>query len=234
MRLPGRMRASGIFRARCRLIRRISGTITCPSTSDTINFTFTTGNIPLGITYGDPWLSDASHPGDQPWPEAVGGLATESFIDPLTGVLLQRLGLRGNNWGYWNNVAVRVGIQPGADDALRYGRSLDGAVQCDGGIGQHDGGEQYGAAGAASAVDREQRVECGIRYFELRANLVARSAQCGAYGVRQFGHYQLSRAGCMHFAERRRIVRQFHAADDHGTDQQPADGEAKPTLRNSA
>lgn len=80
------------------------GTITCPSSSDTINFTFTTGNIPLGITYGDPWLADASHPGDQPWPEVVGGLATESFIDPLTGVLLQRLGLRGNNWGYWNKV----------------------------------------------------------------------------------------------------------------------------------
>jgi hypothetical protein len=80
------------------------GEITCPSTGDTLNFTFTTGNIPLGSTYGDPWLSDATHPGDQPWPESLGGLATESFNDPLTGVLLQRLGLRGNNWGYWNNV----------------------------------------------------------------------------------------------------------------------------------
>jgi hypothetical protein len=80
------------------------GAITCPSTGDTVSFTFTTGNIPAGSTYGDPWLSDATHPGDQPWPEAVGGLATESFIDPLTGVLLQRLGLRGNNWGLWNKV----------------------------------------------------------------------------------------------------------------------------------
>jgi hypothetical protein len=80
------------------------GEITCPSTGDTATFTFTTGNIPLGSTYGDPWLADPSNPGDQPWPEALGGLSTESFIDPLTGVLLQRLGLRGNNYGYWNNI----------------------------------------------------------------------------------------------------------------------------------
>lgn len=80
------------------------GAITCSSTGDTATFNFTTSNIPLGGTYGDPWLSDPMHPGDQPWPESVGGLAAESFIDPLTGVLLQRLGLRGNNWGYWSNV----------------------------------------------------------------------------------------------------------------------------------
>ncbi|HTQ57259.1 MAG TPA: hypothetical protein VMI94_22470 [Bryobacteraceae bacterium] len=80
------------------------GQITCPSTGDTLPFTFTTGNIPLGSTYSDPWLSDRAHPGDQPWPESVGGLAPESFIDPLTGVLLQRLGLRGNNYGYWGNI----------------------------------------------------------------------------------------------------------------------------------
>jgi hypothetical protein len=47
------------------------GQITCPSTGDTADFTFTTGNIPLGIAYGDPWLSDAAHPGDQPWPEST-------------------------------------------------------------------------------------------------------------------------------------------------------------------
>lgn len=81
------------------------GEITCPSTGATLSFTFTTGNIPLGSTYSDPWLSDSAHPGNQPWPEWVGGLTPESFIDPLTGVLLQRLGLRGNNYGYWSNMA---------------------------------------------------------------------------------------------------------------------------------
>ena len=89
------------------------GMITCPSTGDTANFTFTTSNIPLGGTYGDPWLSDAAHPGDQPWPEAVGGLAAESFIDPFTGVLLQRLGLRGNNWGYWNRISFGSAFNQG-------------------------------------------------------------------------------------------------------------------------
>ena len=80
------------------------GQITCPSTGDSAPFKFVTGNIPLGQTYGDPWLSDPSHPGDQPWPESLGGLTPESFIDPFTGVLLQRLGLRGNNYGLWNNI----------------------------------------------------------------------------------------------------------------------------------
>ena len=80
------------------------GQITCPSTHDTFAFRFTTANIPLGNTYGDPWLSDPANPGDQPWPEAVGGSARESFVDPLTGILLQRLGLRGNNNGYWGDM----------------------------------------------------------------------------------------------------------------------------------
>jgi hypothetical protein len=97
------------------------GKVTCPSTGDTVSFTFTTGNIPLGITYGDPWLSDASHPGDQPYPESVGGLASESFVDPLTGVLLQRLGLRGNNWGYWSHIpfgsAFNQGVTTPCDTA---------------------------------------------------------------------------------------------------------------------
>jgi len=78
------------------------GKITCPSTGDTQTFTFTTGNIPLGQTYGDPWLSDTSHPGDQPWPEWLGGLTPESFIDPLTGVNEYRIGLRGNVPTVWN------------------------------------------------------------------------------------------------------------------------------------
>ena len=78
------------------------GQITCPSTGDNATFNFTTANIPLGQTYGDPWLSDPSHPGDQPWPESVGGLTPEFFIDPLTGTLQYRIGLRGNNPLIWN------------------------------------------------------------------------------------------------------------------------------------
>ena len=89
------------------------GLITCPSTGDTLPFTFTTNNIPLGSTYGDPWLSDPSHPGDQPWPESVGGLTPESFIDPLTGVLIERLGLRGNNWGYWSKISFGSAFNQG-------------------------------------------------------------------------------------------------------------------------
>ncbi len=77
----------------------------------TASFTFQTGNIPLGNTYGDPWLMDASRPGEQPWPETIGGTAAESFHDPLTGVLLERLGVRSTNYSIystvpWNNAAV--------------------------------------------------------------------------------------------------------------------------------
>jgi hypothetical protein len=79
------------------------GLITCSSTGDTQPFTFTTTNIPLGMTYGDPWLSDPSNPGVMPWPESVGASTTDSFIDPLTGTLLQRVGLRSNNYRIWNS-----------------------------------------------------------------------------------------------------------------------------------
>src|ERR1022692_2083023 len=78
------------------------GQITCPSTGDNVTFSFTTGNIPLGQTYGDPWLSDPLHPGDQPWPESLGGLTPESFDDPYTGLFLYRVGVRGNTPTIWN------------------------------------------------------------------------------------------------------------------------------------
>ncbi|MGA2132407.1 MAG: hypothetical protein ABSH50_08950 [Bryobacteraceae bacterium] len=81
--------------------------------SDTATFTFSTSNIPLGNTYGDPWLQDPAHPGDQPWPEAVGGVQPESFIDPLTGVLLQRIGTRGQNWGYWAHMPFGTAYNQG-------------------------------------------------------------------------------------------------------------------------
>ena len=72
------------------------GKLTCPSTGDTVTFQFTTSNVPLGLTYGDPWLADASVPGAQPWPEYLGGTTPESFIDPLTGALLERVTMRDN------------------------------------------------------------------------------------------------------------------------------------------
>lgn len=57
---------------------------------------FSTKTIPLGNTYPDPWLTDPDHPGDEPWPESVGGSTPESFIDPLTGVALTRISTRGD------------------------------------------------------------------------------------------------------------------------------------------
>lgn len=87
------------------------GRILCGS--DTVTFAFNTTNIPLGNTYGDPWLQDPAHPGDQPWPESIGGLNPESFIDPLTGVLLQRIGTRGQNWGYWAHMPFGTAYNQG-------------------------------------------------------------------------------------------------------------------------
>lgn len=77
------------------------GAITC-DVGAPMPFTFTTSNIPLGQTYGDPWLADPAHPGDQPYPESVGGLTPESWIDPFTGTFLYRVGLRGNQPVIWN------------------------------------------------------------------------------------------------------------------------------------
>jgi len=78
------------------------GMITCPSTGDTLAFAFTTTNIPLGQVYGDPWLGDPTHPGDQPWPESVAGLTPESFTDPLTGTNNVRIGMRDNAPTTWS------------------------------------------------------------------------------------------------------------------------------------
>jgi hypothetical protein len=87
------------------------GRILCGT--DTAAFSFNTSNIPLGNTYGDPWLQDPTHPGDQPWPESIGGLNAESFIDPLTGVLLERIGTRGQNWGYWAHMPIGTAYNQG-------------------------------------------------------------------------------------------------------------------------
>ena len=80
------------------------GLLTCGA--DTASFFFMTGNIPTGMTYGDPWLSDPTHPGEQPWPEALGVSAPESFIDPRTGLLLKRISMRGTNYAKWDTNAL--------------------------------------------------------------------------------------------------------------------------------
>jgi len=54
------------------------------------NGQFTTGNIPLGLGYGDPWPSDPAAPGAWAAPSSPGAIANEQFIDPQTGILVQR------------------------------------------------------------------------------------------------------------------------------------------------
>jgi hypothetical protein len=77
--------------------------VNCPGAGTTSSvLVAATTNIPLGGTYGDPWLFDPLHPGDQPWPESLGGLTPEGFVDPLTGLLQYRIGLRGNDPNVWN------------------------------------------------------------------------------------------------------------------------------------
>jgi hypothetical protein len=51
---------------------------------------FTTANIPLGLGYGDPWPSDPAAPGAWASPSSPGAIANEQFIDPQTGILVQR------------------------------------------------------------------------------------------------------------------------------------------------
>jgi len=58
--------------------------------SSVANGQFTTGNIPLGLGYGDPWPSDPAVPGAWAAPSSPGAIANEQFIDPQTGILVQR------------------------------------------------------------------------------------------------------------------------------------------------
>jgi hypothetical protein len=51
---------------------------------------FTTANIPLGLGYGDPWPSDPAAPGAWAAPSSPGAIPNEQFIDPQTGILVQR------------------------------------------------------------------------------------------------------------------------------------------------
>jgi hypothetical protein len=76
------------------------GQLQCGSSQ--ANFSFTTSNIPTGQTYGEPWLNDPSNPGDQPFPESLGGVTPESFIDPQRGTLQHRISLRGGPWSLFS------------------------------------------------------------------------------------------------------------------------------------
>jgi hypothetical protein len=67
-------------------------------------FTFQTGNIPLGLGYSDPWPADPSAPGDWPVPSSPGAVSNEPFVEPQTGVRVQRLTYPGMGYqGYPNN-----------------------------------------------------------------------------------------------------------------------------------
>jgi len=65
------------------------GKLTCGT--DTARFQFETANIPLGIGYSDPWPSDPGAPGEWAAPSSPGGVADEQFIEPQTGVRIQRV-----------------------------------------------------------------------------------------------------------------------------------------------
>jgi hypothetical protein len=54
------------------------------------NGQFTTGNIPLGLGYGDPWPTDPAAPGAWASPSSPGAIPNEQTTDPQTGILVQR------------------------------------------------------------------------------------------------------------------------------------------------
>ena len=81
------------------------GKIACGA--DTALFDFKTANIPLGIGYTDPWPSDPAAPGAWATPSSPGGVANEQFIEPQTGVRIQRATYPGI--GYTASAKVAFG-----------------------------------------------------------------------------------------------------------------------------
>ena len=63
--------------------------ITCGS--DTATGTFRTANIPLGMTYPEPYPADPNNPGQYAWPNQRFEQQQEDFIDPQTGALVHRM-----------------------------------------------------------------------------------------------------------------------------------------------
>ena len=61
--------------------------------SDVATGSFTTENIPLGLTHNDPLPVDPEAPGQYAWPTMSWTDRGEKVVDPLTGLLLQRMTL---------------------------------------------------------------------------------------------------------------------------------------------
>ena len=81
------------------------GKIACGE--DTALFNFKTTNIPLGIGYTDPWPADAAVSGAWMTPSSPGGVVNEQFIEPQTGVRIQRVTYPGI--GYTANANIAFG-----------------------------------------------------------------------------------------------------------------------------
>jgi hypothetical protein len=98
------------------------GAVTC----DSIPYTFqlTTSNIPLGGTYGDPWLADRSTigttlAGEPPWPEFIGDTSVQTMNDPYTGAFLQLLSPRATGPGLqsWSSIPFGSAMNQGQTTA---------------------------------------------------------------------------------------------------------------------
>ncbi len=87
------------------------GRITC-GTGNAL-FTFQTTNIPLGVGFSDPWPTDASVPGAWAAPSSPGSVANEQFIDPQTGVRVQRVTYPGQGYNAPQNVAFGTAYDQG-------------------------------------------------------------------------------------------------------------------------
>jgi hypothetical protein len=96
-----------------------AGKIVCGA--DTALFNFKTANIPLGIGYTDPWPSDPAAPGAWMTPSSPGGVVNEQFIEPQTGVRLQRVTYPGIGYTASPNVAFGTAYNQGQDPCDSHG-----------------------------------------------------------------------------------------------------------------
>src|ERR1017187_3551943 len=122
-------------------------------------------------------------------------------------------------WRAWQRanhleLGVRLRLQSGPDYTLRLGGALDIALQCDGGVGQYNRGQQYCSTDIASAHGNALAMA-----RDIWQDLLARSTRHFADRLGQFHNGSLPRSRHLHSAQWR-IVRQFQPADDNGTDQQ--------------